>query len=394
MAIFFTMPKLGINMTEGRVVNWFFEEGSEILKGIPLIEVETDKATVEVEAPASGILAKIIQDTDDAVPCNTVLAVILTTGEELPAVIPLFIDERAASPDEKASESTDRIEPETHNDMSVDAKKRVQISPSARKLAEELGVEINSIVPKGSIINREDVKEAFELLNAHKTKTSGALTKKPYSGIRKRIGDSMTVSSNVTAQVPLFLEAEAEGLIKVRNKYAASLGKISYDVLFAKIVAEALVEIPYMNSQIIGNEIAEFSEINIGIAVDNEKGLLVPVLKNTNGRSIEDLNTEFTELINLIKIGKIAPDDLEGGTFTITNLGAYEVEWFSPIINYPQCAILGIGKIKQRAVFSNGTVTARHMIGLTLVFDHRIVDGAPAARFLQRVKELVEEVDK
>ena len=394
MATFFTMPKLGMNMTEGHITNWLVKEGAAIKEGDPILEIETDKATNEVESPASGILSMIMHDVGEDVPCNSVLAVILEKGENLPADIPAVIGQEVALKAEAVIKPEDKSGKNELSSSPKSGKTRVRISPSAKKLARELGIDINSIVPSGSQIKREDVQLAFNTANKSKMIKPDAATVKPYSGIRKRTGEAMVASTYKTARVPLFLEANAEGMLKQRKAMEGSVGKISYNVLLAKLTAEALVEFPYMNTQLSGDEIWEFQHVNIGIAVDSEKGLFAPVLKDVDKRSFEDLHKEFLAAAERARNGKASADDLSEGTFTITNLGAQEIESFVPIINYPQCAILGVGAIKPKAVVIDGKVESRHMIGLTLVFDHRLVDGAPAARFFQKIKHLIEGLDK
>ena len=271
MATFFTMPKLGMNMTEGHITNWLVKEGAAIKEGDPILEIETDKATNEVESPASGILAKIMHDVGEDVPCNSVLAVILEKGENLPADIPAIIGQEVAPKAEAVVKPEDKSGKNESSSLPKSGKTRVRISPSAKKLARELGIDINSIVPSGSKIKREDVQLAFNTVNKSKTTKPDAGTVKPYSGIRKRTGEAMAASTSKTAQVPLFLEANAEGLLKQRKAMEGSVGKISYNVLLAKLTAEALVEFPYMNAQLSGDEIWEFKQVNIGIAVDSEK---------------------------------------------------------------------------------------------------------------------------
>ena len=394
MATFFTMPKLGMNMTEGHIISWLAKEGTAIREGDPILEIETDKATNEVEAPATGILAKIMHDVGEDVPCNSVLAVILEEGENLPADIPAVIGQEVVPKAEVVVKIEEKSVKNESSGSAAPKVKRVRISPSAKKLARELGVDINSIAPSGSQIRREDIQKAFNKTHKPKIAKPAGVTVKPYSGMRKRTAEAMTASTSSTVQVPLFLESNAKGLLKQRKELESSVGKVSYNVLLAKLAAEALVEFPYMNAQLSGDEIWEFSNVNIGIAVDSEKGLLVPVLRNVDKKSIGDLHKEFLAAAERAQNGKASPDDLSEGTFTITNLGAQEIESFVPIINYPQCAILGVGAIKPKAVVINGKVESHHMIGLTLVFDHRLVDGAPAARFLQKIKHLIEELDK
>lgn len=393
MATFFAMPKLGLNMTEGRIVSWLVKEGALVKPGQPILEIETDKATNEVEAPVSGSIGKILHKEGDDVPCNGVLAVILAEGENLPAVIPSMIGEDVAPTAEVAA----KMEAQ-QSQPGMDAHKpavggRISISPSAKKLAAELGVDISKVVPTGNQVRREDIERAYtEMKGQPGVEPALNIIKKPFTGIRKLTGEHMAQSAHTTARVALNLEVNSEKLLTRRKTLEAALGKVSYNVLIAETVARALNEFLYMNSRLSGDEIWEMSDINIGIAVDTERGLLVPVVKNADKKSIETLHQEFSGLAERALAGKSTPQDLESGTFTITNLGAQEIESFVPVINLPECAILAVGAIMAKAVALGETVAVRRMMTLTLVFDHRIVDGAAAARFLQRIKHLLEEI--
>jgi pyruvate dehydrogenase E2 component (dihydrolipoamide acetyltransferase) len=392
MATFVTMPKLGMNMVEGHIVSWLVKEGEQVKNGQVILEIETDKATNEVESPAEGILAKIIRSAGEDVPCNSVLAVILNEGETLPASIPEMLGEEVTPKAEASRASGAEVQSATYPaDTSAD---RIRISPSAKKLAQELGVDLSKITSAGSQIKREDVERAHASMNAsHPNKTPAGVTARAYSGMRKLTGDAMAASTTATARVPLFLEANAEGLIQQRNALTASGNNISFNVLLAKIVAAAISDHPYMNTQLSGDQIWEFGRINIGIAVDSEKGLFVPVLKDAAHKDIGALQSEFNALAERAMNGRATSEDLGGGTFTITNLGAQEIESFVPVINLPQCAILGVGVIKEKPAVVDGKIIPQHRIGLTLVFDHRLVDGAAAAKFLQKIKHLIEELD-
>jgi len=390
MATFFTMPKLGMNMTEGHIVRWLAEQGTTIHKGAPILEIETDKANNEVEAPTSGILAKILHEAGEDVPCNSVLAVILSPGEALPDSIPAMIAQNIAPKSNIPAirKAKGASNPANRNDNSGET--RIRVSPSAKKLARELGVDLALVETKGTQIKREDVQRAYDSVQHKKPKKPAGVSVNPYSGLRKLTGDAMAASSSRTAPVSLFLEADATGLLKQRRDFESSIGKVSFTILLAKLVAKTLVEFPYMNTQLSGNEIWLFEDVNIGIAVNSDKGLFVPILKNANKKSIEDLHNEFLVLAGRVQAGKANADDLSGGTFTITNLGAQEIESFVPIINAPECAILGVGAITEKAVVVNRKIKARPLVALTLVFDHRLVDGAPAAKFLQKIKHRIE----
>ncbi len=255
-------------------------------------------------------------------------------------------------------------------------------------------MDITKVTPSGNQIRREDVERAYQNVQNQKTAPRDPVpevTKKPYAGIRKLTGEHMAQSVHTTARVALTLDVNAEKLINRRRSLEFTVGKISFNVLIAQAAAKALKEYPTMNSRLVEDEIWEMGNVNIGIAVDTERGLMVPVLKNVDQKTVEVLHREFSQLAERAMAGKATPQDLEGGTFTITNLGAQEIESFVPVINLPECAILAVGAIMPKAVVMDEIVTACKMMSLTLVFDHRLVDGSMAAKFLQRIKHLLEE---
>ena len=392
MAIFFAMPKLGMNMTEGHITSWLVKEGMVVKAGQPILEIETDKATNEVESPAGGIIARILYPEGADVPCNSVLAVILAEDEALPESIPTMIGEEVAPKAEMAAKPQGAASASASGSPTSTSDRRVSISPSARKLAQELGVDTTKITPAGSQIKREDIQRAFES-QSHLSAKPTEVVKKPLNGIRRVTAERMAQSVHTTARVALNIETNAENLIRYRALLEADgVGKVSYNLLVAKQAAQALHEFPYMNSRIVGDEIWEMGQIHIGIAVDTGQGLLVPVIKEVDRRSIQELHADFQALVERAATGHSTPEDLSGGTFTITNLGAFEIESFTPVINLPECAILAVGAILPKAVAIDGRVTVANMVTLTLTFDHRIVDGAPAARFLQRIKQLIEGI--
>jgi pyruvate dehydrogenase E2 component (dihydrolipoamide acetyltransferase) len=394
MATFFAMPKLGLNMTHGVIVDWLVAEGDRIEEGTPVLEVETDKATQEVEAPASGILAKIIKVAGDEVPCNHVIAVITAEGEAVPDEIPVEIAEGVAPKSElaggaaaEAAEPAPAPEPEPE--------RRISISPSARKLAEELGVDITQIKASGRI-KRADVEAAHAAMQeggaAAENAPGPGITVRAMSTLRRKTAEYMDRSARTVARVGLTLEVDAAALAAARQDTVVDGKKVSYNVLLARKAAEALTAFPYMNAQIREDEIWEFEAVNIGIAMDTDRGLLVPVLQDAAGKDLETLQREFNALTERALAGHSTLDDLQGGTFTITNLGGLEIESFLPVVNLPECAILGVGAIIEKPVVVDGEVTIRPRMKLTLAFDHRLVDGAPAARFLQRLKTLIEQM--
>jgi pyruvate dehydrogenase E2 component (dihydrolipoamide acetyltransferase) len=220
--------------------------------------------------------------------------------------------------------------------------------------------------------------------------------REPLTGVRKIIAERMSASAHTTAPVTLMTEADATELVQLRRvmreHLEVSLGHApSYVDILVFIVARALREYPYMNARLAGEEIEVLPVVNVGVAVDTENGLLVPVIRDADTMGIADIGRMLRELATQARAGQSMPDDLRGGTFTITNLGMYDVDGFTPIINPPECAILGAGRIREQPAVRAGQVCVRSIMVLSLTFDHRLVDGAPAARFLQRIKQLVEQ---
>ena len=261
-----------------------------------------------------------------------------------------------------------------------------------------MGIDTVKIVPKGERITKEDVEAAYKARqDAAGTPSAGELAVeelanvKPLTGTRRTIAERMNLSARTVARVGLTLEADATELVAWRERLKRGGNDVGYNELLAKIVAHALQEFPYMNTQLVEDGIREMREVNIGIATETERGLLAPVIRNVDNKSVLEIHSEFRDLVERARSGKSTVDDLSGGTFTITNLGMYEVEEFFPIINYPECAILGIGAIVKKPVVVDDKIEIRPRITITLAFDHRLVDGAPAARFLQRVKHLIKD---
>jgi pyruvate dehydrogenase E2 component (dihydrolipoamide acetyltransferase) len=278
----------------------------------------------------------------------------------------------------------------------------VRASPLARRLAEELGVDIEQIAAgrPGRRIERADVEQAARA--AQPTSAPAPLTAldqgTPMSGVRRITAARMAESAHTAAPVTLTTEADATELVRLRSQISADLAGAnlqppSYNDLLARLVALALLEHPALNATLADERIVQHAAIHIGIAVDTERGLLVPVVRDAHSKSVQQIAAESAHLLERVRAGAASPDDLRGGTFTITNLGMYDIDAFTPIVNLPECAILGVGRIVARPVVVDEqaeTVAVRKMMALSLTFDHRVVDGAPAARFLKRVKQFVE----
>jgi len=444
------MPKLGLTMTEGKLVRWLTREGEAVSKGQPVAEIETDKITTQIESPADGILGQIVVPEGKTVNVAEVIGWIVAPGEAPPTMAESAESEavkestqapsrqapraRTREKKPKATPNARRLAKELGIDLSQvtgtgpggritgddvqnyarqrEETGRIKASPIARKMAAEAGLDLRSIQgtgPGGRIV-RADVEAALAARAkrepAPPSEPTPATTEippitttakvTPLAGVRAVIAERMSESHRTTARVTLTTEVDATELVRWREQLKDEAQKqgepaVSYNDLLAKIAAVALREHPDVNARLVGEEIHQLAEINIGIAVDTDRGLLVPVVRNVDRKSLREISREARELIQRARTGASLPDDLTGGTFTITNLGMLEIDAFTPIINLPECAILGVGRIKEKPVVRDGEIVIRAMLWLSLTFDHRLVDGAPAARFLQRIKQLIEQ---
>jgi len=437
------LPKLGQTMEEGVIVEWLKKEGDPVARGDVLFQVESDKAVLEVESKTKGVLLKILVDKGVKVPVLTVVGLIGEPGEEIPsstggaAAQPT---EAPASPPAEPALATAQPGRTLGSAEQDGGEGRMFISPRARRLAQERGVDYARLAgsgPGGRIIERDVLaliesqpaatplarKVAQALgqplpqpavegarlrvadlaapmapaprpsLVAEAPAAEGAVT--PLSGLRAVIAERMAHSAQTTAAVTLQSVVDATELVVLRERLKSALEKelgfsIGYNDLLAVIVTRCLVEFPYMNVRLESDGIRQLPEVNLGLAVDSERGLLVPVVHGAQGLRLKDLAVRFRDLVARARAGKALPDELSGGTFTITNLGMVGVDLFTPIINLPECAILGVGRIRPEPAVVDGQVAARQRMWLSLTFDHRLVDGAPAAHFLQRLIRYIE----
>ncbi|KUK37254.1 MAG: hypothetical protein PWQ99_1109 [Clostridia bacterium] len=379
MAAQITMPKLGLSMKTGTVAKWLKNEGDRVKKGEPVVEIMTEKITNTVEAPEEGILLKIVASKGAKLPIGALLGVIGSEGEDISALL-------AEAPGGTAAAAS----------AAPAAGERIKISPAARKLAEENGIDYTRIKgtgPEGRI-TREDVERAIaEGIPAADDRPT--LEVIPYEGMRRAIGDNMAHSWAVAPKVTHHTSVDLSGIIALRreiNEGVKEKDKVSITAFLVKAVAKALELKPAVNATLDGEEIKVLQDINIGVAVALPEGLIVPVVRNADQKDIYQVNKEIRDLAKRARRNKLEPDEMTGGTFTVTNLGAYgSVDWFTPIINQPESAILGVGRTVERPVVVNGEITIRPMLGLSLAFDHRVIDGAPAAEFLKVLIDLIEK---
>jgi pyruvate dehydrogenase E2 component (dihydrolipoamide acetyltransferase) len=423
------MPKLGQTMEEGTIVQWLVAEGDVVEKGDALFQLESDKAVLEAEAPARGQLAKVFQPNGARVPVLAVVGLIADPADDITAYTPSTGG--AAASAAAVAEPAPTAAPATGQGKGG----RVFASPRARRVARERGVDLALVQgsgPNGRIVEadvlafaevqrratplaRKVAAEAgVDLAGVAGSGPGGRIVQAdvdrlgapapgpaargvvPLSGVRARIAERMATSAHTTARVTLTTEVDATRLVEARTQLkeelAESLGfAVGYNDLLIAICARALREHPHMNARLDGDRIRLLDEVHIGLAVDTERGLLVPVVRNADKLGVVEIARALREHVARAREGKSLPDDLTGGTFTITNLGMYGVDAFTPIINLPECAILGVGRIKAQPAVVVGQVAVQQRVWLSLTFDHRLVDGGPAARYLQRVAQLVEE---
>ncbi len=414
------MPLLGMTMEEGIISRWLVEDGDSVTKGQVIVEFETDKINAEIEAPADGVIGGITAKAGESVKVQGVVAYILEKGEGLPAAgiedeqiaetptppatvaaAPPAIVEAPAAPPVQAVSQTSAV-----MIQAAQPDGRIKASPLARRLARELGVNIavlrgsgpgDRIVANDVRANADGARiDAAVPAAVTATATAAVAATVPLAGIRKTIADRMTQSLSTMAQLTLATEVDATRFVELRTNLASqhedAIGfRISFNDLLARIVIRALSEHPNMNATLNGEDIVQNAQVNIGLAIEVTDGLVVPNVKNAQNLQLVDLASALHKLIADIEGGNLNLDDLTGGTFTITNLGALGVDAFTPIINPPECAILGVGRIVPKPAVVEGEVAVRQMMTLSLTFDHRLNDGAPAARFLQRISQLIEQ---
>ena len=393
MAIEITLPRLGWSMEEGIFQSWLKKEGEEVQSGEPLFVLESDKAAQEVEATDSGILhiPSHAPQSGEVTKVGRVLGYLLGPGEQPPAAsaVASAVPEQTSpdAPAERLAPPPVTVPASTEDSAAV-ASGETPASPRARRAAKKRGVDLSRVEPGGAggRIREQDVL-AVEIRSPG---ASGV----PVGNLRRIIAARMMQSKQSTAPVTLHARCDASRLVLLRRELKAALdgdSTPSYNDIIAKVVARALAKHPMLAARWDNDEIFLPEAFNIGLAVDTEQGLLVPVIKDVGNLPLAAVSRKSRSLVEGARSRRIAPEDLQGGNFTITSLGSFDIESFTPIINYPETAVLGIGSIfREAAEGEGGTIVFRDTMRLSLTFDHRVVDGAPAARFLQDVRQGVE----
>lgn len=425
MAAELLMPKLGMTMEEGTIVKWSKQVGDKVAEGEILLEIMTDKVNMEVEAPATGEVLAILVAEGDIVAVNTPIAYIGQPGEKVgtapvapaPAPAPVAAAAPAASvttaaigPEGKikSSPAAKRVAREEHIDLRqvpptgpggriIEKDVRnFKASPLAQKIAQDKGVDLPAVTGTGigGKIMKADVEAAVQAPAAAQ-KPAAKANRKPLTGLRKAIAKNMTEAWEAP-HVTLNTEADMSGMVALRKQIIPGIEKRtglkpSYNDLIIKVVAKALRENPTINSRFYSDGVEACEEVNVGMAVAIPNGLVVPVIKNADTLSVEQIAQATKGLAARARDGKLAPDEMSGGTFTVSNLGMFGIDTFTPIINKPEIAILGVGRMLDKPAVKDGEIVIQPRISLSLSFDHRVVDGAEAAKFLGRIRELLED---
>jgi pyruvate dehydrogenase E2 component (dihydrolipoamide acetyltransferase) len=423
------MPKMGMTMKVGKVAKWYKNEGDSVEKGENLFEVETEKITNKIESPGGGLVFQIVVPAGETVPVGTILALISQNGEQPERIEGIQVGEvnevQAEAKSPQAAEA--KSEPQEN--------KRILSTPSARRLAKELGVDLSLVTgsgPKGKIKETDVQKfheegppapkitplaaemvrqEGMDISTITGTGENGKITKEdvaralasskaapeaqpsevrviPFEGMRRAIADNMHASLQNTAQLTTFTEVDVTEMVRFRDMMRAEFAKddavkISYNDIVVMATARALMRHPIMNATLVGEEILLHDTVNLGIAVALPEGLIVPKLRNAEKKTLLEIAKTVRELAQKAREGALAVEEVTDGTFTISNVSMLGMDGFTPVLNPPETGILGVGRVIEKPAVFNGQIAIRHMMTLSLTFDHRVVDGAPAMTFLR-----------
>ncbi|HSB77729.1 MAG TPA: dihydrolipoamide acetyltransferase family protein [Candidatus Methylomirabilis sp.] len=381
MSVEVRVPQVTQTMSECTIIRWLKREGETVEAGEPLFEMETDKAAVEVESPGAGRLGRILV-ASGAAPVGGVVAVILASGENQPE----RAFSAAATPIAPRSTAT-AGQPPSPLGREAGPTGRLRVSPPARRLASEHGVDLGSVVPTGpgGLITEGDVQRRLKTAPVSSALTEGEEII-PLTGVRKTIADRLSLSRRTAADVTTIAEIDMTEIAALREHE-----DITYTAFVAAATVMALAEFPILNSRLQDDKIIISKAVHLGVAVALDEGLKVPVIRDAHTKDLRQMAAELADLAKRGAAGQLAPAELTGSTFTLTNSGVFGAVLFTPIINPPESAILGMGRIAKTPVVLDDRIVIRRMMYLCLTYDHRVIDGAPAVKFLQRVKLLLEK---
>ncbi len=420
----FKLPEVGENITSGQVVKLSVQAGTSVKKDQTLLELETEKATIEVPSPADGTIAEILISEGATVKIGQVIikiddgaqppsAPVQEPKAQEPEAEKQSAEKAAVSAqDLKAAQPAQTVQSNTADEQIDSVEANVPASPTVRRFARELGVQISKVRGTGpeGLITKDDVKAyTKQLLTSLQSGATpgfstaseplpdflkwGAIERKPMSNIRKKTSSHLSHAWNAIPHVTQFGEADITELEELRKKYSTPDNKLTITPFIMRVVAAALKQFPQFNASIdtANNEIVYKKYTHIGVAVDTENGLLVPVIRDVDQKSITQLSKELTAAAQKARDKKLALDDMKGGCFTITNLGSLGASYFTPIINWPEVAILGVCRAAMKTDFRDGACHPRLMLPLSLSYDHRVIDGADGARFMKWMCDAIEQ---
>jgi len=396
------LPQLGQTMEEGTIVNCLIKVGDEVKKGDVIFEIETDKATLEMESPADGFVKHILVEVDETLTVGAPLLVLGDKDEEVPQS---FVDSLKGAAPAVPSEAAPVEQPVTAEPPKAEPQPaapagRVMASPRAKKLAQELGVDLTAVTGTGPAgkITEQDVRETAASKSAKPAGPPAAPAEVklgatvPLNRLQKITAEKMLKSKREIPCFYLTVRADVTDMVELRTKLnQASDVKISYNDFITKAVATGLEKYPIMTGQLQGQSIKLASSIHIGLAISVPDGLVAPILKDVNKKDVKQIARDSQALVERARSNKLAPTDLEGGCITVSNLGAAGIDSFIPIVVPGQCSILGIGRITDTCVPDNGNIMVRKLMNMTLSVDHKVANGAYAAQFLDFVRKLLED---
>ncbi len=387
------MPKLGMVMSEGTVARWTRSAGDPVSQGEVIAEIETEKINYDLEATEGGIFQPVV-DEGAVVPVDGVLGYLLAEGEPVPEAPAATAAPPEEAPTRPAPPAQSRPSPTSGPSTGPGRTDGVRSTPGARKVAAQLGVDIANVTPSGpgGRVVEGDVR-AYAEQAGEKPSAPPGLPKPakvvPHAGIRKAIADHMRGSLADTAQLTFHIDVDVTEAQRLRRDASSGAGApLTFANVITKASAEALKRHPEHNAILQDGEVLYFDDVNIGIAVALKEGLIVPVVKQADKKGLIEISQETEKLVDRARDGKLLPDEVSGGTFTISVLGV--VDGFTPILNAGQTAILGVGRTSDRPVVRKGEVVVREVVTLSLTVDHQVIDGAAAAGFLRRLQQLIE----
>lgn len=410
MAADVIMPKLGMGMKEGTVVEWKKAAGDEVNKGDVVVVISSEKIEMEVEAPVDGVLLEIAVEAGEVVPIGTAIGHIGHSGEQVvKAATPTASSAPQQLSEQETEEQTSNVS-ESSSSMPILRKAGVKISPVARKIAVAAGLNIEGLAGTGpgGRITKEDVEKAIQegkngevattqqvvSLEAHHEDAAQLV---PMNGMRKIIAERMHESLRNSAQLTMTMRVDVTDLLALKKQAANQVensreagDRLTVTDFIARAVVRALQEHVQMNSTYTRHGIETYSHVHLGIAVALENGLVVPVIRHAERMSVLELSRTIRNLSQRARKNQLNPEEMSGSTFTITNLGAYHIETFTPILNPPETGILGVGVAHDMPVYVGDLLHRRSLLPLSLTFDHQVLDGAPAAAFLHTIKEYLE----